>query len=150
MVRNLNIKSLMGRHVSWCIDCGTTFPPLSVRYPLSISLFLRVGIGALMSIIPVGLRLQAPLDFFLASAVSRSVHLLISVPRNLTWCSLTLVISVFSKDSSSFSSSQRYDPMRLFSFSASSLRPHTPITQSSAYLTYLILQIDGSRSIFSP
>lgn len=66
----------------------------------------------------------------------------ISVPKNFTRPRRVLVISVFSSDRVNFRESRKF-AISVRRDLARALVPHTPTSQSSAYLTYSILEYSG-------
>jgi hypothetical protein len=83
--------------------------------------------------------IRRPLTCFCMILDSSLTFLLMSTPRNLTSFCVILVTLVFSSLSSMLSLSLRKFLHSSFNCSASVLSPITPISQSSAYLTYLTL-----------
>lgn len=93
--------------------------------------------------LPVDALLVIPREVttFLNVPLSEAIRL-IYMPRNLARSDLALVMSVFSRDSSSWRDSRKVLICSRISF-ASLLFPQIPMSQSSAYLTYSIREYSG-------
>lgn len=129
---HLRTSSLRGSDVNFSMGSGRVCPFTTSAKPLVISLLATSPIGAFIFISPVGSRF---LFFILGWA---SANRFINTPRNFADSSLVLVMSVFSSDRVSFSS-RRNSWISCLRETTTLFGPHTPIIQSSAYLTYSIL-----------
>ena len=140
-------RSHSGRFINFCIALALNIPSLSLHIKPSCSSFLHISrIGAVIQRLPPGiLFLNLALVLFVR-VVPFTHSFLIKVPRNFALSVLALVIKVFSSDNSSLSFF-RSSLASSFSFLAISLFPHIPISQSSAYLTYLILPVKSGLGI---
>lgn len=121
------------------IDLHTHLPLRYPRNPFTTSLLTIAGRGIDIHIFPEGILLFLVSTFdFVRITFLFDAYLLISVPKNLALFTLVFVIRVFSSDSVSFKFIRC--SFRLFlSSTAAFLLPHSPTSQSSAYLTYLMI-----------
>lgn len=128
----------IGKVVNLSMDFGYHLLCFLIKNSLSSSFFTISNIGAVIHKLPAALLLLISLFLLvLNSVVLLEDILFIRVPRNFPLSLLVLVINVFSADSSKFrleSSCARV----FFNLSAVARLPQNPISQSSAYLTYLI------------
>jgi len=100
------------------------------------SSFLRMElIGNDIQRLVVGILLFLPFLSLITLAIDLEAILSILVPKNLARCDLVLVMKVLSSESSSLIVLRKVFSLS-FSCIVKALLPHTPITQSSAYLTY--------------
>src|SRR5712691_2772377 len=130
-------------------DLGVGLPSFEQK-PLSLSLFITLEMGTFMTVChPVERRLKVlPLRSACRVIFAFPPFPIFSVvPRKEASSVLALVMWVFS----SLSVRWRCWARKSFTFclisSASTWLPHTPISQSSAYLRYFILMKSGSLTI---
>lgn len=111
---------------------GFHLPFFSESSPFSLVFATNLGIGAVISRLPVGIFF--PLTTFTSPLLE--VKRFICVPRKTALSARALVMRVFSSERSSLRS---FRSNRMFSLRHTAVvrGPHTPIIQSSAYLTYL-------------
>lgn len=131
----------MGKFIHFNIGCGfrlSSFSLLDVQFatPLFTSLSTILAIGAFITTADVGILWGCPRLFLYLLISPLTLEILcISVPKKNAFPLAALVISVFSWESSNFSSSFKNFAIFVFSSCAKAFGPATPISQSSAYLT---------------
>lgn len=135
--------SLTFRGMNLVIDFGSHRSLFQSRNPLLTSLLTMSMVGAVIQSPPVGILLGNPLYRYLFTEPLSEAILLIITERKRALSDLVLVMSVFSRDSFNLSSFFKKSPICFLSSMANFLLPQTPTSQSSAYLTYLILVTNG-------
>lgn len=125
------MSSLTGRGVRSRTVWGTSLSFFLINWFFS-SLSIKIFNGALIITADAAILVHL-FDVFLVEKRFKSRW--IKTPRNLAFSCLVLVIKVFSIDSSSLSP-LRNSKISCFSVLTMVIGPHTPISQSSAYLTY--------------
>jgi len=137
MALYLRIVSLIGRDIKFSFVLHTHFPFFRSINPLFVNLRTMVCSGNAIHMLPEGILLFLLSVSDLVNIVFLFVaNFFISTPRNLALSFLALVTRVFSSERVSLSSPRNSFSV-VFSLRAASRLPHTPIIQSSAYLTYL-------------